>query len=1211
MKRKLLRILLVLTMVAGLMPNAGLFSAVSFAGVTSTGAGTEADPYVYEVSDASQLTEAVNAINADTGGTSFYKISLQNDITSSEIRLRYNTTTIAGNGKTLTFSSRSAFTIASDTGNSKPVLILGVAEKKDQSGSDNSQGGGDNSQGGGDDTEDTVKNTLTIDGNKIAADSETFICVGSSYGGTKPGKLIMNDGVTVTNAVGDNCVGGAVTVGGGGEFEMNGGAIEKCGIDSGSTCFGGGVAVFNGGKFTMNGGCIRDCFLNATHYQTPYVYSYGAGAGVFVTNGAYFKMNGGEIKNNIIKGGEYGAGGGIALLSNNDYSFNITSRVEINGGSIEGNKATFGGGGIAVCGLIPVIDTIGTYTTAAGDATAPGLFINGKEKSPVQIKNNSADGFDNYQSGGGGILLYHLNSEVGAEINNAEITGNCIVNNNTPGGGIESLQVLSSLWGKTFKNDFKVTNTFISGNSASEGAGICLYNATKSGVSKVELSGTSIIENKASVLGGGISMECDDTNSAENTVVTFSDGCYIYDNTASDDSADDFYKYKNTTVNALPTAEKMSDYTTGPAFKGWFHDKTGERYSETNANGYTPVESATDELQLKVVRAPLYTVKFDTNGGSVVNEQKVYEGQKAAKPAEDPAYEGYEFAGWYSDSACKDAYDFDSEVTGDLTLYAKWKKLIIDINVDIDVNVDVSEKNYKGLTFSHLLSSGKNVNKILMISEDQKDTLAKAITDSDFSSLGGTFISIELLCKVREADNEREIEATEKYINENYKGYDKLSYDVGISKIIKVDDKEIRNENIKSLPEGIHVQFSIPDEWTNGTVKILRAHTSGDDVIVEEMPNVSEKEADKQVYEIISDKFSTYTMICKKTSSGGSDGSGDTPKSGDHYFAAKKVDAQDSRALSGAKFGLYLDGKEIAYAESDSNGMMMFKVDESDYLDITDKSDLYYQELTAPEGYVVSSDKISIKKNDLASSQSKAKASARTVKNYRSTTPDMLNGDDHFAYIIGYEDGTVKPNGLISRAETATVFFRLLKDSVRDSNLVTENTYTDVTDDYWANTAVSTMTKLGIVQGKSTSTFDPKAPITRAEFAAICARFDTGTADGTKTFSDISGHWAEKYIQRAAQLGWIKGFEDGTFRPDTYITRAEAMTMIDRVLNRLPEKESDLLSGMRVWPDCSADNWSYLAVQEATNSHDFKQKTGNYETWTATKDDPDWTRYEC
>ena len=222
--------------------------------------------------------------------------------------------------------------------------------------------------------------------------------------------------------------------------------------------------------------------------------------------------------------------------------------------------------------------------------------------------------------------------------------------------------------------------------------------------------------------------------------------------------------------------------------------------------------------------------------------------------------------------------------------------------------------------------------------------------------------------------------------------------------------------------------------------------------------------------------------------------------------------------------------------------------------------------------------------------------------------PSMLNGDDHFAYVQGYKDGNVRPYGLISRAETTTIFFRLLKDSVRDGNLLTSNTYTDVTGDYWANTAISTMTGLGIVQGRSADTFDPNAPITRAQFAAICARFDTGKVYGTQSFSDIQGHWAQAYIERAAELGWIKGFEDGTFRPDTYITRAQAMTMINRVLNRTPDDEDDLLDNMNVWPDCTPNDWFYLAVQEATNSHDFKYQGG--EVWIKLTKAPDWSRYE-
>ena len=225
--------------------------------------------------------------------------------------------------------------------------------------------------------------------------------------------------------------------------------------------------------------------------------------------------------------------------------------------------------------------------------------------------------------------------------------------------------------------------------------------------------------------------------------------------------------------------------------------------------------------------------------------------------------------------------------------------------------------------------------------------------------------------------------------------------------------------------------------------------------------------------------------------------------------------------------------------------------------------------------------------------------------------PDWLNGDDHFAYVIGYSDGTVKPLNNISRAEVATIFFRLLKPEIRDEYLTQTSQFTDVSADAWYNTAVSTMAALGIVNGRTADTFAPDASITRAEFAAICARFDTNKRDGDSNFSDIAGHWAEAEIERAATLGWINGYSDGTFHPDNAITRAEAMTMINRVLQRLPETENDLLDDMNVWPDNQPSAWYYLAVQEATNSHDFDRKDdGVHETWTDMTADPDWMQYQ-
>ena len=225
--------------------------------------------------------------------------------------------------------------------------------------------------------------------------------------------------------------------------------------------------------------------------------------------------------------------------------------------------------------------------------------------------------------------------------------------------------------------------------------------------------------------------------------------------------------------------------------------------------------------------------------------------------------------------------------------------------------------------------------------------------------------------------------------------------------------------------------------------------------------------------------------------------------------------------------------------------------------------------------------------------------------------PTGLNGDDHYAYIVGYPNGNVEPNGNITRAEVATIFFRLLTEEVRTANSTQSNSLSDVSRGQWFNHAISTLSSMGIVKGNPDGTFDPDAPITRAEFAAIAARFDDKNTDTSSKFTDIASHWAKNEIGIAANKGWINGYPDGTFRPNQYITRAEAMTLVNRVLNRLPENSSDLLDSMIKWPDNSdASQWFYLAVQEATNSHYYKTKENKFEKWTKLRETRDWTELE-
>ena len=226
---------------------------------------------------------------------------------------------------------------------------------------------------------------------------------------------------------------------------------------------------------------------------------------------------------------------------------------------------------------------------------------------------------------------------------------------------------------------------------------------------------------------------------------------------------------------------------------------------------------------------------------------------------------------------------------------------------------------------------------------------------------------------------------------------------------------------------------------------------------------------------------------------------------------------------------------------------------------------------------------------------------------------EVLNKEIHFNYVIGYTDGTIRPNNDISRAEVATIFFRLLTDEAREQYTTTAGNFTDVKAGMWCNRAIATLTNMGIIKGYTDGSFQPNKSITRAELATIIARFAKLDVN-TKTFSDINGHWAQKNIELAAGNGWINGYEDGTFRPNNNITRAETFAMINRVLDRQTESVSDLLptSDMNMWSDNMNENaWYYKDVQEATNYHKCDRVGDSvYEKWTEKVPDIDWASYQ-
>ncbi|MEI3382763.1 MAG: S-layer homology domain-containing protein [Dysosmobacter sp.] len=637
----------------------------------------------------------------------------------------------------------------------------------------------------------------------------------------------------------------------------------------------------------------------------------------------------------------------------------------------------------------------------------------------------------------------------------------------------------------------------------------------------------------------------------------------------------------------------------------------------------------------------------------------------------DPTLQGYVFGGWYTEETCEHKVEKTVTVSEDTVLYAKWTPAqpitadLIDNAITIYHKVSgqsewhggnayadasahpagrtptISYKAELDLSKMELQTNIRTASIIAAYGEKPWENLVEAVKTArgSLAMFSGSKIvlHVQLDKQLSTADIQKQlnkITVTSDWFELSKAGnpvvYDENAQSLTITCVPKIKADGYRSTitlsglndlSLTSILSSGETRTLTASGYITGsilisvpTVKVNAVTVETEDLVDAVQHGNGELYLNESIPLVLGSKTATNTakLYWKEIKDNDDD---DDDK---YFFAIQKVDAQDGHALNGAVFELYQrdrrDNKLPASRKTTAHwgtesGIALFSVSATKTNEGGDT--WYYREITAPEGYVLDTKEYEISARDFYhDDQSNAVAKAKTVRNYRGTTPDLLNDSDHFAYVIGYMDGNVRPYGLISRAETTTIFFRLLKDSVRDGNLLTSNTYTDVADDYWANTAISTMTGLGIVQGRSTTTFDPKAPITRAQFAAICARFDTGKSSGTQSFTDIKGHWAEKYIERAAELGWIKGFEDGTFRPDTYITRAQAMTMINRVLNRIPEDESDLLAGMNTWPDCNPGDWFYLAVQEATNSHDFEHKAGNYETWTKLMKNPDWTRYE-
>ena len=517
-----------------------------------------------------------------------------------------------------------------------------------------------------------------------------------------------------------------------------------------------------------------------------------------------------------------------------------------------------------------------------------------------------------------------------------------------------------------------------------------------------------------------------------------------------------------------------------------------------------------------------YTVTFNAYGGfPTPDEQHVKSGEKAVLPAE-PTLKGYTFAFWYlgDDEQNATAYDFNTPVTENITLTAKW-----------------------------------NINKYTVT----------------FNSYGGTPVPPA-------QEVEYGLTATEPATAPTKTGYTFDGWYLG-------DEKY-------NFSDAVEQNITLYANWEKNIYTVT--YTDGVD---------GEEVFADQTYRV---PFEDTTPAFKGT------------KTRDGYvFDGWKPAFSDTVTGNVTYVAQWTARTDLSYTVHYYLKNTTKKVADDKTVDGQTFNAVVKEEAIRISGYRVYGDSeksitIGTGTNEIIFYYTRASRPSAS-----STSKPTLNTGDHYAYVMGYPDGTVRPNGSITRAEVSAILFRLLSDKTRDEYFTTESSFTDVKAGAWYNNSIATLEKAGvIVDTAKGGAFRPNEAITRAELAAMLAQFsDAKPVKGVK-FSDVSAeHWAYEAIAIAAKMGWIEGYPDGTFRPDATITRAEMMTLVNRALERVPSDEDHLLSKrvMLTFPDCKSGDWFYIAVQEATNSHTYEraatEKNGD-EQWTALRANRDWTLLE-
>ena len=595
-----------------------------------------------------------------------------------------------------------------------------------------------------------------------------------------------------------------------------------------------------------------------------------------------------------------------------------------------------------------------------------------------------------------------------------------------------------------------------------------------------------------------------------------------------------------------------------------------------------------------------YTVTFNAYGGfPTPDEQHVKSGEKAVLPAE-PTLKGHTFAFWYlgDDEQNATAYDFNTPVTENITLTAKWNinKYTVTFNSYGGTPVPPAQEVEYGLTATEP---------------------ATAPTKTGYT-FDGWYLGDE---KYDFSD------AVEQNIT-LYANWEKNIYTVTYTD--GVDGEEVFADQTDRVP------FEDPTPAFKGTKTRAGYVFAGwkpafSDTVTGNVTYVAQWKDDKNNNGIADDEEEKYTVTY-------TDGVANEEVFADQVYG-DLLSGTATPAFKGnpTRDGYVFDGWKPAFSDT-VTGNVTYVAQWTARTDLSYTVHYYLKNTTkqVANDKMVAGQTFNADVTENAIRISGYRVYGDSVKSitigtgtneiifyytraYHPSTPSKptLNTGDHYAYVMGYPDGTVRPNGSITRAEVSAILFRLLSDETRDEYFTTESSFTDVKAGAWYNNSIATLEKAGvIVDTAKGGAFRPNEAITRAELAAMLAQFsDAKPVKGVK-FSDVSAeHWAYEAIAIAAKMGWIEGYPDGTFRPDATITRAEMMTLVNRALERVPSDEDHLLSKrvMLTFPDCKSGDWFYIAVQEATNSHTYEraatEKNGD-EQWIALRANRDWTQLE-